>query len=443
MLFKVHVIHVGNMNNKGTQALLESDVSVIRSVVKTGVVISVSTTDVEGVKRLHLPLEVVLPTTIDIPYEVADLKAKRLGFRRTDVKYKAFAAAFLINVFFQAVFSMLSVILVRLGLEGFYRSDLLKQIKNCDLVVSCSDENFKEGTSQLPLNIYWIITWWTLLFSRTWEISMARFLKKPVVLFPNSIGPFRTCFGRFLSRLSLNCCDYLLIRDAISYRTVDLLGITSPKILTMDTALLFNLHTSNHQIRPKNFSHPAVGVCPGIYSHSVSDRKLQKYINDHAKALDTAIEKHGMNVVFLPHYVSGFPNDDLRICRQIQSRMKNKERTSIQYMDDVKEFKSMLDEMDIIIASKMHPAVLAVTGYVPTLCIVYDHKQIGFFKALGMEQYAINLNDFSSSKLICLVDIVWSNRKAIRSHLKKTVTLRQDDVRNAIQRILNPYLKTR
>ena len=60
------------MNNKGTQALLSSDVFVLKEIVKDDVYISVSTTDVEGVKRLGLPIDAVLPTIHDLPYEKAD-----------------------------------------------------------------------------------------------------------------------------------------------------------------------------------------------------------------------------------------------------------------------------------------------------------------------------------------------------------------------------------
>ena len=88
---KVHIIHVGNMANKGTQALLCSDVSIIRSIAGDDVAISVSTTDITGVRKLGLPLADVLPATVDIPYEKADLLAKRFGYTRNSFRYKFFA----------------------------------------------------------------------------------------------------------------------------------------------------------------------------------------------------------------------------------------------------------------------------------------------------------------------------------------------------------------
>ena len=51
--YKIHMIHVGNMKNKGTQALFSADVKTINELVDGDVSISVTTTDVEGVESLE------------------------------------------------------------------------------------------------------------------------------------------------------------------------------------------------------------------------------------------------------------------------------------------------------------------------------------------------------------------------------------------------------
>lgn len=78
--YKVHIIHVGHMANKGTQGLLKSDVFILRNILEN-VDISLSTTDIKGVKSLNLPLTAVLSPLVDIPYETADAYAKKMGIR--------------------------------------------------------------------------------------------------------------------------------------------------------------------------------------------------------------------------------------------------------------------------------------------------------------------------------------------------------------------------
>jgi len=427
--FKVHLIHVGNMANKGTQALLMSDISVIKDVLKGNVAFSVSTTDVEGVSQLHLPLEAVLPCIIDIPYERADYYAKKFRFTRESLRYKSFAIASLISMPIQMILSLISVILVKVGLKAFYRAEVLERLKGCRVVVSYSDDNFKESASLLPLNIYWLVTWWSMLISRTWEIFIAKFLSKPVVVFPNSVGPFRTWIGRLLSKIALNLCDYILVREPISYDRIKTLGIKVPTILTTDTTLLFN---SKGAMLPENYGTPVVGASPGFYSHSLSKSEVGKYVLAHAKALDKAIEKYRFSVVFMPHYVSGFRYDDLEICKLVLSKMKKADKAKIINASNVEEFKALINQMDMVISSRMHPAVLAASGYVPALCIIYDHKQSGFLMSLGLSECAISISEVSFETLLSKIDYVWNSRDKIRKLLKKEVPELQKQLRMSI-----------
>ena len=424
------------MSNKGTQGLLKSDVSVIRDVVGGDVIFSVSTTDIEGVKRLNLSLEAVLPPMVDIPYERADSYAKKFGCLRDSFRYKVFALASLIFMFIQAFLSVVSLALDKIGLKAFYRPEVLKYVEDCDVIVSYSDENFKEAASLLPLNVYWIVTWWTMLASRMWEVLIAKSMGKPVVMFPNSVGPFRTWIGRFLSRLALNNFSFILVREPISYGLVNSLGIRTPKILTSDTALLFK---STHDTISNDLSNPVVGVSPGIYSHSFSERGVHKYVAAYAEALDRAIEKYGFSVVFMPHYVIGFRYDDLEVCELIVRRMKNKENATIVNASTVEEFKSFLNRMDMVISSKMHPAVLATSGYVPTLCIAYDHKQTGFFERLGLIECVIPIHEVSYERVLSKIGYVWSRREKIRALLKERVPVLQKDVRKAIKHAITAF----
>jgi colanic acid/amylovoran biosynthesis protein len=433
----VLIIHVPDMNNKGSVALLRSDISVIREVVKGDVFLSVSAVDVSAVRKLNLPLDAVLPTLVDIPYKTADSLAKKSGIARYTFKYKVLMIASFIYMFVQTTLAVISALLTRLGLRAFYRNEVLTSMKKSKLVISCSDELFKEVASLLPLSISWMLTYWSMLYQRTLEVSIAKFIGKPIVLFPNSVGPFRTWVGRFLCNMALNNCEYVLVREPVSYEIVNSLGIKSHKILTADMALLFK---PTQEIILETFPHPAVGVCPGIYSNSLSSEGVNNYILEHARALDAAIDKYGFNVVFLPHYVSGFEYDDLEISELILRQMKNKDHARIVNADNIDEFKSSLNHMDMIITSKMHPGVLGVSGYVPTLSIAYDHKQTGFFRQLGMADCAIHINDASSEVIMSKIDFIWKERKRIAASLRTRIPELQEGIKMAVREALASFV---
>jgi colanic acid/amylovoran biosynthesis protein len=423
------------MNNKGTQALVSSDVFVIKEIVN-GSSVTLSTTDVDGVERLNLPVEKVLPPVVDLPFDKADQLSKQFGFERGSVSYKILTLAMFILMVFQTVLLFFSIVLRKAGLRAFYRSEVIEHIKNSNLVISHSDENFKETASLLPLNVYWILTYWSMMASRTLDVMVARFFNRPVIMFPNSLGPFKTWIGKFLSRLSLKSCEYILIRDPISFEIVRGLKIDTPKILTYDTALLFR---QNEGKSIKNFPRPLIGVSAGIYSHSLSKSEVENYILAHAKALDAVIEKYGFFIVFLPHYVGGFRNDDLFVSNLILDKMKNKSRTQLILTKNVSEFKQYLDQMDMVISSKMHPAVLACSGYVPTLCIAYDHKQTAFFQNLGMLDLVLNIRQISYEKLLSKITLVWDRKTLFEETLRKEIPKWQRHIKMNIERVVNSY----
>jgi polysaccharide pyruvyl transferase WcaK-like protein len=438
---KVLIIHVGHMSNKGTQALLKSDDSLIREIIDGPVSLSVSTTDGAGVKLLNLPEGTrILPTLIDVPYVKADSFAKEMGFSRKSILYKVFSIFSLFLMFVETTLLIFSAVLVKLGLPTFYRRAVLEAMARSDVVVSCSDENFKETASLLPLNMYWAATWWTMLFERMMEVSMARFLKKPIVMFPNSVGPFRTRVGNFLSRVALNNFDSMIIRDSVSYETVEELGILPRKTLTSDTALLFSPEQSTPT---KTFASPSLGVCIGVYSQSLSKSDFQNFMDEIAKALDKVVELYGFNVYFFPHYISGFEFDDLDVSKIVFSRMKHSDKAAIFKIDSLDEFKLSLEKMDLLLSSKMHPMVLGMSGYVPTVCIAYDHKQTGFLKDLELEECLVHLSEVKSETIVSKIKYASDHREEIINRLKLQIPVRQEGVKDAIRNALLPFVRVK
>lgn len=436
-VFKVHIIHVGNMANKGTQALLISDVSVIREIVGNDVSISVSTVDIEGVKRLNLPLDAITSPLLDIPYEKADFYARKYGFNRKSFKYKMLALASFFLMVIQLLLSAFSILLSKVGLKPLYKADAVKCMKECDLVISYSDENFKETASMLPLNIYWVLAWWSMLASRTWEIVAAKLLNKPVVMFPNSVGPFRTFIGRLFAKIALNSCHTILIREPISYGVVNSLGVKAQKILTSDTSILFGALAKTNYIKPSTVM---IGVSPGIYTFSLPREMIQNYILSHARALDEAIERYGFSVVFLPHYITGFTLDDFEVSKLIARNMKNREKTRIINARSVEEFKHWIAQMKIVVSSKMHPAVIAASVHVPFLFIAYDYKQTGFASSLGLDDCVLSIRDFSYDKLLAKIEYIWKNLDVIQKLLRKRVPDLQKNVKDSVAFALAPFI---
>jgi len=429
------------MSNKGTQALLKSDDSAIRGIVDGEVSLSVSTTDIEGVKRLNLPKStIIMPTLIDLPYIIADNLAKRSGISRKSIRYKIFSLYALFLMFVQTALLAISAFMIKLRLPALYKRSVLNRMASSDVIVSCSDENFKETASMLPLNIYWAITWWTMLFERMMEVSVASYLGKPLVMFPNSVGPFKTRLGLLMSKLALNNFDSIIVRDSVSFNLLKKLRVVPKMVLTSDAALLFS---ADSKVPVQKFSSPSIGVSIGVYNQSLSEEDFQNFMAENAAALDLIVDLYDLDVCFFPHFITGFENDDFEVSKIVLGMMKNRDRARVFKIDSLDEFKLCLEQMELLISSKMHPMVLATSGYVPTVCIAYDHKQTGFLNDLGLTEYLIPLKDVDSETIVSKVGRVLEDRKKIIGLLKNKIPVLQKEIKSAMREALRPSLGNR
>jgi len=332
----------------------------------------------------------------------------------------------------QAFFALASCILTRAGVGTLYKAEVINTFRNCDLVISTSDENFKEGNLKLPFSIAWMVTWWSLLFVRTCEVVIAKkIFNKKVIVFPNSVGPFRTFIGRLLARIAFKNVDLLLLRDQTSVANVESLGIKLPTILTTDIAINFKANAKNN---PKKLETSTIGVVAGAYFNALSENEIKNYVTAHAKALDYMIDKYDVNVVFLPHDVTGFKNDDYDMCTSILQRMRYKRKAKMIFVKYVDEYKLLLAQLEMLVSSKMHPAVLAASSNVPALYVVYDHKQTGFFEQLGLLDHCLDITAISYSCLVRKMESLWNSRKKVARLLSQTIPELQENVKKTIRK---------
>jgi polysaccharide pyruvyl transferase WcaK-like protein len=120
--------------------------------------------------------------------------------------------------------------------------------------------------------------------------------------------------------------------------------------------------------------------------------------------------------------------------------MRYKDRAIVYEAENVEDYKSALDSMDLVVSSKMHPAVLAVSGCVPAICIAYDQKQTGFFQVLGLDDCVILIREFSAENLFLKIDGVWRSREEIKNMLREKVPLMRKNVVEAIAFALKPSI---
>lgn len=288
---------------------------------------------------------------------------------------------------------------------------ILKEIKNCDVLLSGGGSLLQDVTSSKSIIYYLMI------------LFMAIIMGKKTIIYSQGIGPIKGRFNRRLTKFILNRVDYINVRDNNSYDYLRKIGINKDIIVTTDTVFGIN----------KPSLKEGLGI---VENYSKRDSKKlgvtiinwkdcgERTIEESVKLLKIILEeKADVDVFLIPFYY----HVDLDILTKIYDRLKD-DYKNIYLVDKylhVDGYLSLVGNMDIYISMRLHGLIFATLMGAYPIGISYDPKIDGFMKELGRNQ-SYYVEDFEGEKvaneiLISLVSIDKLNKKLQQDveHLRK------------------------
>jgi len=287
------------------------------------------------------------------------------------------------------------------------------------------------------------------LLPRLFEIAMIKRMRKKLMLYGQTIGPFYSRSIKLLVSLILNHVDIISVRDEGSRRILTELGVDKPPIfLTSDEAILL---PSADATRVKQIlsgegialgNNPVIGITARTWFHlhpyqnlEIAKKKFENYKQVIASSADFLVENLDAEILFIPmQTLSKHPYDDDRnIALEIKSKMNRRDKANIimnQYRPE--EIKGIIQNTDLLIGTRFHSLLFAATTGVPIVSISYWFKIDDFMRVMGQEKYNCDINDITVDDLINKCMDAWSKRLQIRkSLLEKSEKLKQKALLNA------------
>jgi polysaccharide pyruvyl transferase WcaK-like protein len=279
-------------------------------------------------------------------------------------------------------------------------------------------------------------------------------LRKPVVVYAQSIGPFETVLTRFLARFVLNKVSLIIVRESISENYLNINRISRPDVvLTSDSAFLLDPISP---IEAKSIlakegvdveNRPIFGVAMSQIIHRWmfpdcrdSRRKYELYTDTMARVADYLVERFDSTVILLSQCIGKFARHDDRIAAmETYRKVVHPDRVKVilgQYTPS--ELKGVIGCCQLMVSSKMHSAIAAVTMLVPTVVLAYSYKTQGIFgRKLGMTHLIVDVRHSNSKTLFEeiteKIDHAWSSRKRISNVLHEKVNIeKKQAIRSAI-----------
>lgn len=230
----------------------------------------------------------------------------------------------------------------------------------------------------------------------------------PVALFAVGAGPIRRQFTKRLARYLVGRCHLRTVRDEGALAALRECGIESEVLVTADPAFLLSASGSpnpqpkrgvvfavrdwfihDHRLVPRS-----ILLRVGLQRSSPQSRAL---IAMYAEAADRVAEM-GLDVTFVA-MSPDFGNDDLEIARKIAARMHHPANV---IEDDltVPELLQVFASARVVVAMRMHAAILTVVAGSRVVMIPYSEKGTVLANRMGLEDWSLGVGACTPDLLV-------------------------------------------
>lgn len=299
------------------------------------------------------------------------------------------------------------------AVDRFNLRAVIEQVKLCDVLVMGGGSLIQDLTSTRSLYYYLGILW------------MAKFYKKPAMLYGNGIGPIHRWYNKPLTTLTLNGVNTITLREHLSKEILTKLHVTKPLIeITADPVfnleLAQNVDTSEfYEIEQVPSDKPIVGVLFRSWSHEDS------YTRKMAKVCDSIVEKYDYNIVFVP---MKYPAD-LIVAFEIMKKMKH-EATVIEQHYNEEKLIGFMGEMRFILSMRLHGLIYGALKQVPIVGFNYDPKVEYYAKELDIP-IVEDMRHLHVDKIMDQIHEIEVNRETVTARMAFRVDeLKQEARRN-------------
>jgi polysaccharide pyruvyl transferase WcaK-like protein len=262
-------------------------------------------------------------------------------------------------------------------------------------------------------------TWPSHIFERGTVGEIARLLGKPLVVSGQTIGPHLDDADSALVARLLSSARLVGLREAPSHAFCLELGVPAELLTqTVDDASFLS-DRAPAETDPADSPAAAAPYCLVSLSTHVGDESRDAFQRRTAELLDSIAQATGLGIRFFAHFASLDAEEsrgDTVMHNAVIDRMKSKGVATLTTDDSVAAAR-LARAAALVVSSRYHPAVFAVSGGVPTIGIpVDDYTTTKLTGALG---------NFGQSGLVpadvlvagdgpAVASAVWADREGIR-----------------------------
>jgi len=290
----------------------------------------------------------------------------------------------------------------------------------------------------------------------TLPLLLVVFLGKPLVLLPQTYGPFNSRLSKKIARFLLSRAGTVYSRDKASIHDVQkLLGkarsngglLFSPDLAfalepykpkVIDVGPLLTAKTSESITVGLNIS----GL---LYSGGYTRNNMFALKANYKQVLYTIIDElmHNDRVLLLlvPHVVGPEQNleSDKAACSKVYEQAIEKYPNRIfvaRGTYDQSEIKYVISLCDFFIGSRMHACIAALSQSIPAVGLAYSKKFQGVFETVGAGDLVVDMRHAETEKILSTITNAFEHRDITARHLRTIIPQVQKQVLNIFEGVL-------
>jgi len=306
--------------------------------------------------------------------------------------------------------------------------ELHATLKNCDLVLDIGEgDSFSD-----------IYGWKRLTYLLATKYLASRH-GRPLILSPQTIGPFRNPFAAWLADRAMERARAVCSRDAMStayFKSRDL-KVEFHEAIDVAFALPFE-----PTLPPADHTRVGINVSGLLWSGGYSGRNQFGLKLDYRATLLELVDYfqslEGVQVVLVPHVVTTnrAAEDDYRAAQALAAQ-----RSSLMVagpFSNPMAAKSYISGCHFFIGGRMHACIAAFSAGVPCVPMAYSRKFTGLFNTLNYTHVADCTRDDQAS-VVSRIKTAFENRKTLAAETANGKTIaraRLDDYTALLAKII-------
>ena len=268
---------------------------------------------------------------------------------------------------------------------------------------------------------------WNASLSRdTWAwLDYCRHYHKPYIFLPQAFGPFEKMDVAQWARKLCENSTLLFARDQESFKHITCLCHQGMDHMHIAPDIAFRFQGAHPNagasvLRRLGYEfgrRPLVGLVPNmrVYERTSGIGADNSYVQLLIEIANYCIEELGASVLLLPNEIKvpgKTTQDDRFLCGIIQSLINRNEycfTTREYYTSEM--IKSMLSHIELLISSRFHSLVFALSSGIPVMAIGWSHKYVELLRPFGLNDYVCSHDQLERTTIISILNKAWVERK--------------------------------